>query len=321
MRLGWVLRATVYSMTVLAGYGCMSHQTSSENNLKKYPSAQALIDQRQLNQDGSSAKEYAYASAANVQHELADVLTPRQLLGSYCQAQGGRFTIAYKSNLNAIKDSAAKQRLSKRANVKQAIGAYRCVIPNQNNWLVSIEPMYEVKAKGQVSYKVALLSKVMTEAEANRQYKVVPLSTEKNIKKPVNKAPAKESKETTKNKIEDKKEVPVVEVAKPAARVHETPQQQQTKLYVSARRDINAGKNVMNACNNAQRAYNYGKLQGTEGTRVYTESGMLVARCLTQIPSYANRFPNGKAQAKRVLQNLAQNYNHSGAKNMLKQLK
>ena len=72
---------------------------------------------------------------------------------------------------------------------------------------------------------------------------------------------------------------------------------------------------------NAQRAYNYGKLQGTEGTRVYTESGMLVARCLNSIPVYASRFPNAKAQSKRILQNLANNYNHAGAKNLLRQLK
>src|SRR5690606_30898381 len=105
------------------------------------------------------------------------------------------------------------------------------------------------------------------------------------------------------------------------ASVVETPQQQQMKLYVAARRDINSGKNLNNACNNAQRAYNYGKLQGTEGTRVYTESGMLVARCLNGIPAYANRFPNANTQAKRVLQNLSNNYNHNGAKNMLRQIK
>lgn len=97
-------------------------------------------------------------------------------------------------------------------------------------------------------------------------------------------------------------------------KVVESPQQQQMKFYVAARRDLNSGKNQISACNNAQRAYNYGKLQGTEGTRVYTESGMLVARCLTSVPSYSNRFSNSKAQATRVLQNLAVNYNHSGAK-------
>ena len=123
-----------------------------------------------------------------------------------------------------------------------------------------------------------------------------------------------------KEKPEEKKEV-VSPPAKTAVRVAETPQQQQMRLYVAARRDINSGRNQVNACNNAQRAYNYGKLQGTEGTRVYTESGMLVARCLTSISSYSSRFPNANAQAKRILQNLANHYNHAGAKNMLRQMK
>ena len=104
-------------------------------------------------------------------------------------------------------------------------------------------------------------------------------------------------------------------------RVVETPQQQQTRLYVAARRDLNSGRNQINACNNAQRAYNYGKLQGAEGTRIYTESGMLVARCLMGVSNYRSRFPNSDAQAKRILQNLANNYNHAGAKNMLRDMK
>ena len=79
--------------------------------------------------------------------------------------------------------------------------------------------------------------------------------------------------------------------------------------------------NQVAACNSAQRAYNYGRLPGSDASNVYTESGILVARCLTGIPSYSSRFSNPKGQAKYVLQNLAKNHNHTGAKNMLKQMK
>src|SRR5690606_2739596 len=87
-----------------------------------------------------------------------------------------------------------------------------------------------------------------------------------------------ELKESARKELE-RKEAEKKQLAAASARaaVAETPQQHQMKIYVAARRDINSGKNLNNACNNAQRAYNYGKLQGTEGTRVYTESGMLVA--------------------------------------------
>ena len=105
------------------------------------------------------------------------------------------------------------------------------------------------------------------------------------------------------------------------SRVVETPQQQQTRLYVAARRDLNNGRNQINACNNAQLAYGYGRLRGNTGVNAYAESGMLVARCLTSIPAYSRRFNNADDRAKKILQNLASSYNHAGAKQMLKQLK
>ncbi len=53
-----------------------------------------------------------------------------------------------------------------------------------------------------------------------------------------------------------------MEVLPKAVKAVETPQQQQAKLYVAARRDINSGRNQVAACNSAQRAYNYGRLPG-----------------------------------------------------------
>lgn len=206
------------------------------------------------------------------------------------------------------------------------------------NWIVSIEPVAERQAeKNSKTRSVRLLTRVMEPAEAHNFYQAA-ASTTKISKKPVNLAktaataktsvatkPAAELKDHERKelaKVEaEKKESKPVTVAKPRASVNETPQQQQMKLYVAARRDINSGRNLNNACNNAQRAYNYGKQQGTEGTRVYTESGMLVARCLTGISTYSSRFPNAKGQAQRVLNGLATQYNHAGAKNMLKQMK
>lgn len=205
--------------------------------------------------------------------------------------------------------------------VKQGIGAYRCVRSQGGSWIVSIEPVTERKLEQRGEARVvSLLTKMMTEDEARRFYRAA--STSKTTKATTTPAKASSSnkKVEEKEKSEEKKEV-VSLPAKTAARVVETPQQQQMRLYVAARRDINSGRNQVNACNNAQRAYNYGKLQGAEGTRIYTESGMLVARCLTSVSSYRSRFPNAEVQAKRILQNLAKNYNHAGAKNMLNQMK
>ena len=178
---------------------------------------------------------------------------------------------------------------------------------------MSIEPTFERQIKRNGQRIVGLKTQVMTEAEAKRFYRMPTTTTKKTeaVKKPLETKTA-DSKAVMKEaeKVEEKT----------TTRVIETPQQQQARLYVSARRDLNAGKNIVNACNTAQRAYNYGRLT-VDSTNVYTESGMLVARCLLQMPAYANRFPNAKAQAKRILNHLASQYNHTAAKNMLKQIK
>jgi len=296
-----------------------------------YASPQELIVKRNLNQADGSAKEYVYSWEKSKQHLEPQSLYPRTTLSQYCHEQGGKFSLLYKSQLASVKDSAQKNRLSKNRYVTQGIGAYQCTMPQGQNWIVSIEPIAERQLdKNNTTRVVRILSKLQSPAEARHFYQGHKTTTKSNkiVEKNAAKTSVKDEKKELDKKETDKKEIkiPAVEptvVAVPAARTTsiETPQQQQMKLYVAARRDINSGKNLNNACNNAQRAYNYGKLQGTEGTRVYTESGMLVARCLSSIPVYANRIPNSKVQAKRVLQNLATNYNHTGAKNQLRQLK
>lgn len=251
-------------------------------------------------------------------------MLPRKYLGSYCQSQNGRLTLAYKSSMSLVKNAWSKKLLNTYRDVKQGIGAYRCVGNQGENWIVSIEPVAErqLEQRGEAR-EVSLVTKIMSEDEARRFYRATSESAKAGPKatpsnpKTINKTKVAEVKE----KPEEKKEPVAASVKTAPPRVVETPQQQQTRLYVAARRDLNSGLNQINACNNAQRAYNYGKLQGAEGTRVYTESGMLVARCLTGVSNYRSRFPNSDAQAKRILQNLANNYNHAGAKNMLRGMK
>ena len=277
-----------------------------------YESPQALIEEKDLNEANGAAKPYIYTWGKSQPNRSAESLLPRQYLGQYCQTQGGRLTLLYKSQLSLLKDTKAKTRLSKQPNVTQAIGAYRCIINQKTQWIVSIEPTSERQLKNDGQRAVGLKTQVMTQAEAKQFYRTTTVTKKTDT-----------AKKPTENKTAEtkfaSKDVEKVE-AKPAARVIETPQQQQARLYVSARRDLNAGKNIVNACNTAQRAYNYGRL-GVDSTTVYTESGMLVARCLLNMPAYANRFPNAKAQAKRILTHLSNQYNHAAAKNMLKQIK
>jgi hypothetical protein len=315
-------------------HGCTSFNAlSSDDSVKNYASAQEMIVQKNINQPNGQAKEYIYSWGAKQNDKETQSLYPRKYLNNYCSAKQGKFTLLYKSSLALVKDVSDKKRLSASGNVKQGIGAYKCVQKNGQSWIASIEPVAERKLNdGSDARAVSLQTRLMSADEAKKFYKNISMTTnaaDKKInsndlgnKKALNKTALQKEAEA-KKEADIKKETkltPELPAAQPL-KVVESPQQQQMKFYVAARRDLNSGKNQISACNNAQRAYNYGKLQGTEGTRVYTESGMLVARCLTSVPSYSNRFSNSKAQATRVLQNLAVNYNHRGAKNMLRQIK
>lgn len=325
--------------------GCNSVNRLKSEVLHPFASPEELIAKRALNQRDGSAKDYVYLWGQAQKNNTTQAMYPRSILTQYCHEQGGKFSLLYKSNFSAVADVAQRKRLSANRGVVQGSGAYQCRMDDlTESWIVSIEPTSERQVdKSSQTRSVRLLTQVMSPSQAKNFYRPTKARVALEQTKPASiktttspKTPAakttNELKESARKELErkelerkelEKKEAEKKQLAAASARatVAETPQQNQMKIYVAARRDINSGKNLNNACNNAQRAYNYGKLQGTEGTRVYTESGMLVARCLTSVPSYSSRFSNAKGQAVKILQNLANNYNHAGAKNMLRQVK
>ncbi|OTG70303.1 hypothetical protein B9T23_16365 [Acinetobacter terrae] len=317
----------------IALHGCTSIDSFNSDSVKNFTSPQELIVQKNINAANGRAKEYVYSWGSKQSNKEPQSLYPRKHLNSYCSAKHGKFSVLHKSSMSLVKNQWDKKLLSTYSSVKQGIGAYKCVQSDGQSWIVSIEPVAERKLDdGSDARMVALQTKIMTALDAQKFYSSANSSNNSAAKKTtVNNQTAKNtpSKTTTPKEVEVKKEAETKKETKPtpplpvkqSVQVVETPQQQQLKSYVAARRDLNSGKNQVAACNNAQRAYNYGKLQGTDGTKVYTESGMLVARCLTSVPSYSSRFSSSKGQAVKILQNLANNYNHAGAKNMLRQIK
>ena len=299
--------------------GCTSLGNIAQAPFTNIASPQELIVERKINDTDKNSKEYVYHTVGVKNEKDIEVLYPRSMFSQYCQAHGGRFTQTQKSSFSLVKDPWAKKLLRTYNSLKQGTGAFRCQLNNGEQWSVSIEALSERKLPNSNDTRVVnLQSKVLTEPAPRSMAPITP------SKKAVTKAPAIKAEvkkeEESKKEVEPKKENKV-EVPPKAVKAVETPQQQQAKLYVAARRDINSGRNQVAACNSAQRAYNYGRLPGSDASNVYTESGILVARCLTGIPSYSSRFSNPKGQAKYVLQNLAKNHNHTGAKNMLKQMK
>lgn len=296
-------------------HGCANLSGLGADPITKYSSVGSLIAGQQLHN-----QSYVYAWGGQNKQNETQTMVPRAQLAKYCHANGGSFSLHQKSNLPLIKNSKTRNSLAANKNITQAVGSYQCVKQKKQLWVVAIEPTAEMKSPQHNNARAVRMNvELMSANEARQLYRdtMVSAASKKAVSTPAVKTASKIQSTKEQKETETKKDAVV---AQPTRVVVDTPLQKQMELYVDARRDINSGRNLNNACNNAQRAYNYGKLQGTEGTRVYTESGMLVARCLTSISTYSRRFPNAKGQAKRVLQNLANNYNHAGAKRMLKQL-
>lgn len=320
----------------IALQGCTSFKGfHSENDMSQFSSPQQLIIQKNINHRNGAAKPYVYTWGKQKNEYEAQSLYPRKYLTQYCAAQGGKFTLLHKSAMTLVKDQADKKRLMASANVKQGIGAYRCVQANKEQWIASIEPVSESALEQDKTARVVMLqTQILSTEQAKKMYipvQLAPSSTKKtNSNEQKNKAvnsKAIAQKEldaqievTKGNEIDRDLKLNAEPTVTEAMQMLETPQQQQLKAYVAARRDLSKGKNQVNACNRAQHAYNFGKLKATNGS-VYKDSGMLVARCLTSVPTYQSRFFNSKAQAVKILQNLANNYNHAGAKHMLKQIR
>ena len=320
----------------LALQGCTSMGGLNTDTFKRYNSPQEVIDQKNLNNADGTAKDYVYYWDPKQGQQNVQSLTPKLTLAAYCTAKGGKLKQVHKSSMKLITDKWSQKLLSTYSSIHQGIGAYQCLENNGSTWIVSIEPVAEKKkAKDSETRWVALQTKVLSLNEMNQfygtknvtekndtQHQKNTTTQKKDDKKTLEK---KQDKKTEEKKIEDKKvddkKVNNQQSATPSVKVPVTPQTQQMQLYAAARKDLGRGQNQINACNNAELAYGYGRLRGSTGVNAYAESGMLVARCLTSIPAYSRRFNNADERAKKILQNLASNYNHAGAKQMLKQLK
>ena len=320
------------------------HQFSSQN-LQNYHSPAQVIQQLHLNQNDGSPKEYVYYWDPAQGQQPVQSLQPKNYLHSFCQAKGGQLKLLHKSSMRQVQASWSRKLLSTYSNVQQGIGAFQCLQKDGQSWIVSIEPSAERKQGNNETRVVALLSKVMSPAEVVQFYGQNQSSTaslygqnnrgqnavlnqkqdERKLaeKKLEDKKAEEKRKADEKRKNEELKKAEELKARKQAelAQIADTPQMQQMKLYVEARKGLSRGQNQFEACNTAERAYQYGRLRGASGINAYAESGVLVARCLISVPAYSRRYSQPKQRAIQILQPLAQNYNHTGARQMLLQIK
>ena len=319
------------TLLLLGGVGLVLHGCASMNGLtsesfNQYASPQEVIDKKNINDNNSSAKEYVYYWGPQQGEKEVQSLLPKQYLSRFCDAKGGKLSLVQKSSMSLVKDIWSKKLLNTYSSVKQGIGAFQCKQTDGQHWYVSIEPISERKLAHTETRVVYLQTKLVSLDDVKKlNAKTVTTAVIAEKKTNVNNAkntiaskapPTKviEEKKPVVAPIEEEKEKPQAE------KIVLSPQLQQMQLYASARKDLGRGQNQINACNNAERAYGYGRLRGASGINVYAESGVLVAKCLTSVPSYSRRFSNPQDRAKRILQNLSTNQNHAVAKYMLKQM-
>ncbi|MBJ9986285.1 hypothetical protein IAE19_12670 [Acinetobacter sp. S40] len=332
-------------LSVLLLQGCASTPKNTRiETMQNFTSAQDLIVQKQLNGTTGTSRAYIYDWGQQQTGAEPESLYPRKYLSQYCHANGGKFSLLHRSNLNLVKDNNSRKILAANSSVKQGIGAYQCDQGVGKSWIVSIEPVAESKSSEMdkaAIRSVNLQTRIMSLEESKNFYSKNNIALNAVSKRVVtNQTSTKNNKHLIEKDMDTKKEVDLKREAdakkeleakketknsnepqlKSSEKVAETPQSQQLKYYVAARKDLTKGQNQIVACNNAEKAYSYGKLYNTNGSNVYAESGVLVAKCLTHVSAYKSRFSNPKARAVGILQNLATNQNHAGAKNMLKQI-
>lgn len=309
--------------------GCASLNTTplnagiSPQSVRHYVSVQDLIVKQQLNQSNTQPKEYVYDWGPTTQYKAPQSLLPKHYLSAYCEAKNGKFSLKHKSRMDLVKDKWAKKLLMTYGAVTQGIGVFQCIQKDGTRWMVSVEPVSERKRDAnQDTRVVALQTKVISASEAQRMYtgrQVLESSVQNRsavtapVVVPVKATPVK----PVEVKAEEEKPQPTV--APQTSR--ETVQQQQQRLYLGARRDILRGQNQLAACSQADRAYRMGRFYNSSGPNIYAESGILVAKCLTTVSAYQQKFMNPKARAKTILQGLVNTQNHAVAKHMLQQLK
>lgn len=312
------------SVLMSALCGCTTTMEKKNSiSFKNYSSVEAMIVDRRLNQSTTQGKDYVYDWGPHVGNQQPQTQQPKQAATSYCAVKGGELQQLYGSHFAFVENNWSKKLLATYASVRENIGVYQCKQKDGQQWIISIEPIAERKlSQEQESRVVTLFTQVITPKDAEKIYA-------KHQKKSILAVPIVESKAAT--NVNTVKSTPVkpAEVKKedkavpePTKEVvKETVQQQQQRLYLGARRDLNRGVNQLAACNQAQQAHNLGRFYNSSGPNIYIESGVLVAKCLTTVPAYQKKFVNPNARAKTILQEIVNLQNHTVAKHMLNQLK
>ena len=123
--------------------GCQTIESITPEKVSKFSSPNELVLKMKLNGSDNKGKDYVYVWDNKGDISNPNSLIPKTSLNLFCQNQNGKFDRIESSPMDQVRDPYARN-LLKKYNVDEAVGGFRCNLPNNKSWGVLIEPIREV---------------------------------------------------------------------------------------------------------------------------------------------------------------------------------
>lgn len=151
--------------------GCQTIESITPEKVSKYSTPNDLVLKMKLNGSDNKGKDYVYVWDNKGDISNPNSLIPKTSLNLFCQNQNGKFDRIESSPMDQVRDPYARN-LLKKYNVDEAVGGFRCNLPNNKSWGVLIEPISE-RATDSKSYTfrcVKLKTEIMPASEITGFY-------------------------------------------------------------------------------------------------------------------------------------------------------
>lgn len=151
--------------------GCQTIESITPEKVSKYSTPNDLVLKMKLNGSDNKGKDYVYVWDNKGDISNPNSLIPKTSLSLFCQNQNGKFDRIESSPMDQVRDPYARN-LLKKYKVDEAVGGFRCSLPNNKSWGVLIEPISE-RATDSKSYTfryVKLKTEIMSSSDITSFY-------------------------------------------------------------------------------------------------------------------------------------------------------
>ena len=151
--------------------GCQSLEGITPEKVSKYSTPNDLVLKMKLNGSDNKGKDYIYVW--NNKGDISDPLSliPKKSLQLYCESQSGKFSKIESSTMDQVRDQSARN-LLKKYKVDEAVGGFRCALPNYKSWGALIEPLgeHKINSNSYSSRLVTLKTEIMPPSDITSFY-------------------------------------------------------------------------------------------------------------------------------------------------------